>query len=79
MREAVVAARAGGSLKALAARDARERLRAHLRQLDEQDASDAADGAATAAWRQAAPPGLPLDAAMAELRMLAQELAALPM
>ncbi len=73
MREALAAARApgGGSLRALAARDAAARLRAHLRQLD-------AEGA-PAEWAAAATPAAPLDAALADVRALAEELAALPM
>ena len=61
----------GGSLKALAARDARQRLRTHLEQLTR-------DGA-EAEWDATAEPlGAPLAQPLAELRALAEELAALP-
>jgi hypothetical protein len=73
VREAMAAASAGGgSLKALAARDARRRLVAHLEQLSR-------DGAEAEWDATSAPLGAPLAQPLADLRALAEELAALPM
>ncbi len=69
MRAALSAARGGGSLKALAAREARSRLSAHLKQLD------AAEWASFAA--EAGEDGAAMADALSDAHALADELASL--